>query len=170
MDPVNPVRPGYRTLTPYVAVSDAKRAHAFYRQAFDAQVVAILETPDGRVMHGELRIGDSAIVVVDEMPEVGLHAPEHGGITSLVLAGPDAEGVFARAVAAGATPAIPVADSFSGDRHGVLVCPFGHRWIVTTRVEALTDDQIRARWDASCTVPHACVKRQEKLTPFRHQK
>jgi len=146
--PVDPVRPGYRTLTPYLAVNDARAAHEFYRRAFGAEVVALLALPNGRVMYGELRIGDSTLVVVDEMPDVGLFTPEHGGATSLVISGSDADGRFAKAVDAGATAVIPVADSFSGDRHGVLRCPFGHRWILTARTEDVTDDQIRTRWDA----------------------
>lgn len=146
-DAVDPVRPGYRTITPYLAVRDAAAAHEFYRQAFGAEVVAVLTLPSGRIMYGELRIGDSTLVVVDEMPDVGLFSPEHGGTTSLVLSGPDADGRFARAVAAGAVAVIPVSDSFSGDRHGVLRCPFGHRWIISCRTEAISDDEIRARWE-----------------------
>ena len=146
--PVDPVRPGYRTLTPYLAVNEARAAHEFYRRAFGAEVVAILALPSGRIMYGELRTGDSTFVVVDEMPDLGLFTPEHGGTTSLVVSGPDADGRFARAVAAGATAVIPVADSFSGDRHGVVRCPFGHRWILTTRTHNLTDEEIRQRWEA----------------------
>ena len=147
MPVLDPIRPGYRTLTPYLAVNDAVRAHEFYQRAFGAEVVAVLALPNGRIMYGQLRIGDSTIVVVDEMPDVGLVAPEHGGITSLVVSGPDVDGRFARAVEAGATVVIPVSDSFSGDRHGVIRCPFGHRWIISARTEPVTDDEIRARWE-----------------------
>ena len=145
---VDPVRPGYRTLTPYMAVHDAARAHEFYQRAFGATVVAVLTLPDGRVMYGELRIGDSTLVVVDEIADVGLLTPEHGGTTSLVIAGPDVDGRFAQAIAAGATVVVPLTDSFSGERHGVVRCPFGHRWILSARTEALTDAEIRSRWAA----------------------
>lgn len=118
MSTISPIRQGYRTITPYIAVSDAKRAHEFYQRAFGATIVAVLETPGGRIMHGALRIGDSMVVVVDEMPEVRLKAPANGGVCSLLIYGPDADGLFARAVAAGATPIAPVADTFSGTGTG----------------------------------------------------
>ena len=146
MSEVKPLRPGHHTLTPYMAVNDARRAHAFYQRAFGANVLNVLTMPDGRVMYAELRIGDSMLVVVDEMEAVGLRTPEHGGVVTLVITGPDADGRFARAVAEGATASIPVAPSFAGERHGLVTCPFGHRWILSSRVEDLTDEQIHERW------------------------
>ena len=146
MNRVDPLRPGYHTVTPYLAVEDALAAHEFYQRAFGAVVVARLDAPDGRVVHGALRFGDSIVVVVDEMEPVGLRTPRNGGTCSISLSVEDADAVFARAVAAGARAVVPVRESFAGERHGLLVCPFGHRWIVSTRTEDLSDEEIAARF------------------------
>lgn len=146
MSEVNPLRPGHHAVTPYLAVRDARAAHEFYQRAFGADVRHVLDTADGRIAYAELHFGDSIVVVVDEMEAVGLRAPEHGGVATLVLGGADADGRFARAVAEGARAVFPVAPSFAGERHGLVLCPFGHRWILSTRTEELSDQQIRDRW------------------------
>lgn len=143
----NPIREGYHTLTPYLGVDDAAKAHAFYEAAFGATPVARLDGPGGRVAHGALRLGDSIFVVIDEIPQMGLRSPAKGGVCSVLIYCEDADALFARAVAAGATPVAPVADTFSGDRHGLLVCPFGHRWIISSRTEDVSDEEVRARWN-----------------------
>lgn len=141
-------RSGYATLTAYLAVEDAAAAHRFYCDVFGATVAALLQDANGRIVHGALRIGDSTIVVNDEMPQVGLVAPARGGTCSTLLYCADADAVFARAVAAGARPIAPVTQNFSGERHGLLVCPFGHRWIIATQVEEVPDAEVRRRWIA----------------------
>ncbi|GIH47132.1 PhnB protein [Microbispora rosea] len=144
------VSPHYRSGTPLIAVHDAPAALDFYQAAFGAQPLARLDAPDGRVMHAAILIYGSPVVVADEMPEVGLHSPHHYGGTafSIILACEDADAAHARAVAAGALSLAPVQEDFSGSRHGLVQCPFGHRWLTTSRTEALSFDQINDRFQA----------------------
>jgi PhnB protein len=140
----------YRSGTPLLAVHDAAAALDFYQRAFGARLTTRLDTPDGRVMHAALLFDDSAIVVVDEMPEVGLRSPKHYGGTpfSIIVACADAESGHARAVSAGARSLAPVQPDFSGARHGLVECPFGHRWILSSRIEELSADDIAERFNA----------------------
>jgi PhnB protein len=119
-------------ITPHIVVQGAERAAAFYRDAFDAEEIDRIPTPDGRLMSVQLRFGDGVLHVADEFPEMGVLAPPSIGGTPVVLAleVADAEAVFAQAVAAGAHVRQPLADMFWGDRHGQLDDPFGHRWNV----------------------------------------
>lgn len=138
----------YRSGTPLIAVHDANAAIGFYQRAFGARLGTRLDAPDGRVMHAALLLDDSAIVVVDEMPEVGLHSPEHYGGTpfSIILACADADAAHTRAVAAGARSLAPVQADFSGSRHGLVRCPFGHRWILSSRTEELPAAEVTRRY------------------------
>ncbi|WP_433734097.1 VOC family protein [Nocardia sp. CA-129566] len=138
----------YRSGTALIAVHDAAAALEFYQRAFDARLGTRLDAPDGRVMHAALLIDDSAIVVVDEMPEVGLRSPKHygGAPFSILLACVDADAAHARAVAAGARALAPVQADFSGGRHGLVQCPFGHRWLLSSRTEDLSLDEIARRF------------------------
>src|SRR4051795_11192023 len=120
------------TITPHIVVQGADRAAAFYRDAFGAEEIERIPTPDGRLMSVQLRIGGSVLHLADEFPEMGVLAPPSVGGTPVVLAlaVDDADAVFARAIAAGGSVRQPVADTFWGDRHGQLEDPFGHRWNV----------------------------------------
>jgi PhnB protein len=134
---------GYHSLTPSLAVRGAADAIGYYERAFGAQLVRLMRGPDGSVMHAELRIGDSMVVVYDEIPAMGLPAPagdRHA--SSLLFYTPDADAVFARAVAEGGKELSPMADIFSGDRMGVLVCPYGHRWAIAARVREVPDEEV----------------------------
>jgi uncharacterized glyoxalase superfamily protein PhnB len=134
---------GYHSLTPSLAVRGAAAAIGFYERAFGARQVRRLHGPDGSVMHAELRIGDSIVIVYDEMPAFGLPAPSgEAHSSSLMFYTPDADAVFARAIAEGAKEVSPVEDFFTGDRMGVLVCPYGHRWAIATRVREVPDEEI----------------------------
>ncbi|WP_149260006.1 VOC family protein [Actinomadura sp. K4S16] len=150
MAPDTDVPAHYRSGTPLIAVHDAPAALDFYRTAFDARPLARLEAPDGRIMHAAILVYGSPIVVADEMPAVGLFSPRHygGSPFSMILACQDADAAHAKAVAAGARPLAPVQDDFSGARHGLLECPFGHRWLTTSRTEDLSFDQINERFHA----------------------
>jgi len=133
-------------ITPHIVVQGAERAAAFYRDAFGAEELSRIPTPDGRLMSVQLRIGDSLMHLADEFPEIGvLAAPTIGG-TAVVLAldVADAEAVFAQAVAAGAEVRQPLADTFWGDLHGQLDDPFGHRWNVGQHVRDVPHDEIVA--------------------------
>lgn len=133
-------------ITPHLVVQGAERAAAFYRDAFGAEELSRIPTPDGRLMSVQLRIGDSLMHLADEFPEIGvLAAPTIGG-TPVVLAldVADAEAVFAQAVAAGAQVRQPLADTFWGDLHGQLDDPFGHRWNVGQHLRDVPHDEIVA--------------------------
>lgn len=133
-------------ITPHIVVQDADRAAAFYRDAFGAEEVSRIPTPDGRLMSVELRIADGSLHVADEFPEMGVLAPPSIGGTPVVLAldVADADAVFARAVAAGAVVRQPLQDMFWGDRHGQLDDPFGHRWNVSQHLRDVPHDEVVA--------------------------
>jgi PhnB protein len=142
---VKRVPEGYNTITPGLIVKDAQKAIEFYKQAFGAEVVGIKTSPDGsKVVHSDIKIGNSHVFVNDEFPEMGARAPEPGGITpvSLNLYVEDADALFAQAVAAGATVIMPLADQFWGDRWGMVSDPFGHIWSVASHVADLSDEEI----------------------------
>ena len=133
-------------ITPHIVVQGAERAAAFYRDAFGAEELSRISTPDGRLMSVQLRIGDSLMHLADEFPEMGVLAPPTIGGTPVVLAleVADAEAVFAQAVAAGAQVRQPLADTFWGDLHGQLDDPFGHRWNVRQHLRDVPHDEIVA--------------------------
>ena len=134
------------SITPHIVVRGADGASAFYRDAFGAEEISRIPTPDGRLMSVELRVGDGALHIADEFPEMGVLAPPTIGGTPVVLglAVADADAVFARAVAAGAEVRQPLQDTFWGDRHGQLEDPFGHRWNVSQHVRDVPHDEIVA--------------------------
>jgi uncharacterized glyoxalase superfamily protein PhnB len=134
------------TISPHIVVQGAERAAAFYRDAFGAEEISRIPTPDGRLMSVQLRIGDDLLHLADEFPEMGVLAPPSIGGTPVVLAleVTDAEGVFAQAVAAGAEVRQPLADMFWGDRHGQLEDPFGHRWNIDQHLREVPHDEIVA--------------------------
>jgi PhnB protein len=142
---------GYPPLSPYLAVSNAERAIAFYTEAFGAKARMRLPLPDGRIAHAELELdGGGFLMLADEMPEMGFGGtPQGTGVAVMLhLYVADVDATVARALAAGATPLRPVADQFYGDRAGSIEDPFGHRWHIATRVETLTEAEIRARMAA----------------------
>jgi PhnB protein len=133
-------------IVPHIVVQDANRAAAFYRDAFGAEELSRIPTPDGRLMSVQLRIGDGLLHISDEFLELGVVAPPSIGGTSVVLAldVADAEAVFAQAVAAGADIRQPVNDMFWGDRHGQLEDPFGHRWNISQHLRDVPHDEVVA--------------------------
>jgi PhnB protein len=134
------------SITPHIVVQGADRASAFYRDAFGAEEISRIPTPDGRLMSVELRVGDGALHIADEFPEMGVLAPPTIGGTPVVLslAVVDADAVFARAVAAGAEVRQAPQDMFWGDRHGQLDDPFGHRWNISQHLRDVPHDEIVA--------------------------
>jgi PhnB protein len=140
-----PIPDGYHTLTPYMTVRDAARAIEFYKQAFGATEKGVMQGPDGKVMHAELKIGDSIVMLADEFPEFGSMAPSSGGSgTGLHIYSEDVDSAFDRAVKAGATVEMPVMDMFWGDRYGKLVDPFGHKWSIATHMKDMSMDEMGA--------------------------
>jgi PhnB protein len=146
---VKPVPEGYHTVTPYLVQRDAKRALEFYRKAFGAETKTSMPSPDGRVMHAEVKIGDSMIFLSDEFPEMSSEtkSPQSAGcVTSTIfLYVPDVDAVFKKAVEAGARVIMPVSDMFWGDRFGKVADPFGHHWGIATHKEDLAPQEIHKR-------------------------
>ena len=142
-----PAPAGYHTLTPLLVVRGGKAAIDFYQRAFGATIRHVMEMPDGKVMHAEIQLGDSAIMLSDEAPDWGALSPQSigGTATSLNIYVDDVDAVFSQAVAAGASVARPVTDQFWGDRTGYLVDPFGHKWSVATHVEDVSPEEITRR-------------------------
>lgn len=146
----NAIPEGYHTVTPYLTVRDAARAISFYKEAFDAVEQFRLSAPDGKIAHAEIAIGDSIIMLADEMPAWGNQSPQAvgGSPISLALYVDDVDVRFERALAAGATAQSPVQDHFYGDRSGTLVDPFGHVWTIATHKEDVPAEEMQQRFDA----------------------
>ncbi len=133
-------------ITPHIVVRGAESAAAFYADAFGAEEIDRIPTPDGRLMSVQLRIGDGMLHVADEFPEMGVLAPPSVGGTPVVLAleVADAGALFAQAVTAGAEVRQPLGDMFWGDRHGQLEDPFGHRWNISQHLRDVPHDEVVA--------------------------
>ena len=147
----NPIPPHLRSVTPNLTVKNGKEAMDFYVKAFGAEIVMNLCGPDGRLMHGEIKIGDSIIFVHDECQQMDVLGPEtRGGATSgLIIYSEDADAMFDKAVKSGCSVKMPMADQFWGDRYGCVVDPYGHVWSVATHIEDLTPDQLKANQEAA---------------------
>jgi PhnB protein len=143
---VNPTPSGYHSLTPSIVVGDAADALAFYEKAFGAKETFRLEAGD-KIAHAEIQIGDSRLMLSDEFPEWDALGPEsRGGTTgSLLIYVDDVDASFERAIKAGASVLQAVENQFWGDRMGTVVDPFGHRWMLGTHVEDVSEDEMRRR-------------------------
>ncbi len=149
---VKPIPDGYHTLTPFLTVRDAARAIEFYKAAFGATERGVMKAPDGKVMHAELMIGDSIIMMSDEFPEFGAVSPQalNGSPMGLHIYLDNVDAAFDRAVKAGAQVEMPVMDQFWGDRYGRLKDPFGHKWSIATHVKDLSADDMKRGMDEAC--------------------
>ena len=147
MSKAKPIPDGYHTATPYLIIKDAASAIEFYKKAFGATELLRMAGPDGKVMHAEIKIGDSPIMIADEFPEMGARSPQSlgGSPVSILLYVEDVDALFSQAIAAGAKVLMPVKDQFYGDRSGGVTDPFGHVWYIATHKEDLTPDEIRQR-------------------------
>ena len=134
------------SITPHIVVQGADRAVDFYRDAFGAEELERIPTPDGRLMSVQLRIRGDVVHVADEFPEMGVLAPPSIGGTAVVLAldADDAHAAFERALAAGAEVRQPLQDAFWGDRHGQLEDPFGHRWNIAQHLRDVSHEEVVA--------------------------
>jgi PhnB protein len=133
----SPVPPDFRTITPYLTIKDALAALDFYKKAFGASELQREVTPEGRLIHGRLKIGDSIIMVSEEFLGGGTSAPITAGTTTVTLHiyTDDVDGFWEKALAAGARIAMPLDNQFWGERYGQLVDPFGHRWSVSMQIK-----------------------------------
>jgi PhnB protein len=148
MAKVKPIPDGYHTITPYLTVRGAAQAIEFYKKAFGAEEIYRRATPDGRILHAELRLGDSIFMLGDEFPEMGGRGGPlalGGTAVGLFLYVTDVDGAFARAIAAGAKVTMPLADMFWGDRYGKLIDPFGHEWALATHKEDVGPEEMDRR-------------------------
>ena len=144
---VQAIPAGYHNITPYLIVRNAAAAIDFYKKAFNAVELMRFPGPGGKIMHAEVKIGDSPVMLADEMPEEGHVGPQTlGGVgVSMMLYVEDVDTRFAQAIAAGATIKRPVEDQFYGDRTGTLVDPFGHVWSIGTHKEDVSMDELQQR-------------------------
>jgi PhnB protein len=140
---------GYRTATPYLIVKGASRALDFYKKAFGAEQLFRMDGPGGNVMHAEMQIGDSRLMLADEFPDMGYVAPKpgDGASNSIYLYVEDVDKRFQRAIDAGAQVMRPVHDEFYGDRTGTLTDPFGHVWNLATHKEDVSETELKHRFE-----------------------
>lgn len=148
----DPALAGLGTVTPHLVCAGASDAIEFYKKAFGATEDFRLDAPDGKIMHARVTIGDSAVMLVDEMPDCGcMGAKALGGSpVTLHLQVADADALFERAVAAGATVTMPLADMFWGDRYGIVSDPYGHNWSIATHIKDLSPEEIQEAAKNAC--------------------
>jgi uncharacterized glyoxalase superfamily protein PhnB len=155
---VSPIPQGYHSLTPHIVVKDTKKAIDFYKRAFGAEVRGgIAEGPDGHVMHAELKIGDSILMLNDEFPSYGSLSPtstKADTCVSLHLYVEDADKTFTAAKAAGAVETMPLQDQFWGDRYGKLKDPFGHSWSIATHIKDMSPGEMKTAMDEAMSKMH----------------
>jgi len=142
----SPIPEGFRTLTPHLTVVGAEQYVEFLKRAFKAVEVSRSPGPGGKLMHAHVRIGNADLMLNDHFPEFGSPPIGQGNWPlTLHLYVPDADAVFAQAVAAGCEPIMPVADQFWGDRYGQVKDPFGFNWAIATHVEDPTPEELKER-------------------------
>ncbi len=146
-----PIPDGYHTATPYLIIGGAGEAIEFYKKAFGAKELFRFPTPDGKIGHAEIKIGDSPIMLADEYPQMGYKGPKSlgGSPVSIMIYVADVDTMFDQAVAAGATVKEAVSDKFYGDRMGTLTDPFGHVWHVSTHKEDVSMEEMEKRAKAA---------------------
>lgn len=152
---VSPIPAGFGSITPYLIISNAAAAIDYYQKVFLAEIKLRMDTPDGKIGHAELQIGNSRLMLADEWPNMGLNSPATlgGAGMSLLLYVADCDVVFQRAVEHGATQVKPLENQFWGDRSGTLKDPFGHVWSIATHIEDVSDEEMTRRaaeWMKNC--------------------
>jgi PhnB protein len=146
---------GYHAVTAHLVVRGGERAIDFYKNAFGAKEKARIPGPNGKLMHAEIQIGDSIVMLQDEDPERGSKSPQTlgGPSSSLLIYTRDVDALFERAVAAGATVQMPVSNMFWGDRYAKVLDPFGHEWQLATHVEDVPPKEMAKRAAAVMSGP-----------------
>ena len=148
---VKPIPDGYHTVTPYLAVDDAAEAIEYYKKAFGAKERVRMDAPGGKIGHAELEIGDSFVMLSDPFPQASTRPPSEldGTSASVFLYVEDVDAVVKKAVDAGASVTMEVADQFWGDRFGSIRDPFGHVWSIATHVEDIPPEEMAERAKAA---------------------
>ena len=146
---VKPIPDAYRGATPYLIVNGAASAIEWYKKVFGATELVRLADSTGKVMHAELRVSDSPLMLADEFPDMGYRGPHSlgGSPVSMLLYVENVDALFGQAVAAGGTETMAVAGQFDGDRRGTLTDPFGHIWLLATKKEDVSPDQMLKRFE-----------------------
>ena len=149
---VKPIPDGMHTVTPHLICAGAANAIEFYKKAFNAVEMGRLAGPQGKLLHGAIRIGDSTIMLVDEFPDWGALGPKSlkGSPVTTHLYVEDVDAFVARATAAGARITMPLQDMFWGDRYCKLEDPFGHQWSVATHVRDVSPDEMQQAAQKAC--------------------
>ena len=147
MADVKPIPDGYPRVTPYLSIDGAGDAIEFYKNIFGAEEKVRMDTPDGKVAHAELAIGDSMVMLADTFPDMGGKSPKDlgGSPVTLMVYVEDVDDCYQRALDAGATGERKVEDQFYGDRAGSFVDPFGHVWHVASHIEDVSDEEMAKR-------------------------
>ena len=148
---VKPIPEGYHSVTPYLIVRGGADAIEFYKKAFGAVELFRFPSPDGKIGHAEIKVGDSPIMLADEYPDMGYNGPESlgGSPVSLMIYVADVDAVFNQAVESGATVKEALQDKFYGDRMGTVTDPFGHRWHLATHKEDVSVEEMQRRAQAA---------------------
>jgi PhnB protein len=135
---------GYHTVTPSIFVEGAAQAIDFYKKALGAEEKYRFPGPDGKIMHAEIRIGDSTIMMADEMPDQGGKSPKSlgGSPVSFFIYQDNVDAAWKRAIDAGAKEVMPLEDQFWGDRAGCFQDPFGHQWWLAQHVKDMTPEEL----------------------------
>lgn len=151
MSNVKPIPEGYHNVTPYLFVRNAAAAIDFYKHVLGAVELVRMRGPDGRIMHAELKIGDSIVMLADENPPMGVMSPQTvGGFSvGMHVYVENADAVLQKAVDAGAKILRPIKNQFYGDRSGTVLDPFGHMWSIATHVEDVSPEEMKKRMAAA---------------------
>ena len=147
---VKPIPEGYHSVTPYLIIKGAADAIEFYKKAFGATELFRMEH-EGNVGHGEIKIGDSPIMLSDEHPEMGYLSPKTlgGSPVGIMIYVEDVDTTFNLAIKSGGVETKPLQDQFYGDRSGTLTDPFGHVWTVATHKEDVAPEEMEKRMAAA---------------------
>jgi PhnB protein len=144
MSKVKAIPEGMHSVTPHLVCAGAAEAIDFYKKAFGATEVARLPGPDGKLMHGAVRIEGSVVMLVDENPQWGALGPKalKGSPVTIHVYVTDVDAFVAKAVKAGAKVVMPIDDMFWGDRYGIIEDPFGHHWSVATHIRDVKPEDL----------------------------
>jgi PhnB protein len=150
MGNVKPIPDGYHSVTPYLYVRGAIAAIDYYKKVFGATELMRMPGPEGRIMHAEIKIGDSIVMLADENPPHGIMSPlTIGGYSAgMLVYVENVDAVIQKAVESGAKPLRPLQNQFYGDRTGSVLDPFGHMWTIATHVEDVTQEELHKRMAA----------------------
>jgi uncharacterized glyoxalase superfamily protein PhnB len=150
---VKPIPDGMHTVSPHLVCAGAAEAMDFYKKAFNAVELGRMAGPQGKLLHGAIRIGDSMVMLADEFPDWGSLGPKSlkGSPVTIHLYVEDVDTFTARAVAAGAKITMPIQDMFWGDRYGKLEDPFGHQWSVSTHVRDVSPEEMQQAAQKACS-------------------